>query len=154
MQLSPHFSLAEFTASDTAARQGINNELPSTLLPIAQDTAAMLERIRQYLSQRAGREIPMQITSGYRCLALNAAIGSSPTSDHPKALAADWKAPEFGTPLQICRLLAPLVDVLGIGQLIHEFGTWVHTSQRVPALPINRVITISRAGTQAGIREV
>lgn len=154
MQLSPHFSLAEFMASDAAARQGINNELPATLLPIAQDTAAMLERIRQHLSQRAGREIPIQITSGYRCLALNAAIGSNPTSDHPKALAADWKAPEFGTPLQICRVLAPLVDVLGIGQLIHEFGSWVHTSQRLPALQINRVITISRAGVQAGIREV
>lgn len=154
MQLTPHFSLSEFTASDIAARRGIDNTLPASLLPSAVITAEMLERIRAFLSQQAGREIPMEVSSGYRCLVLNAAVGSSATSDHPRALAADWRAPAFGLPIEICRALAPAVDVLGIGQLIHEFGTWVHTSTRRPDRPINRVITISRAGAQVGIQPV
>ena len=58
---------------------------------------------------------------------------------------------------QIARALAPLVDVLGIGQLIYErFGStsWVHVSTRVPDKRVNRVITITSAGTQLGVQEV
>ena len=70
-----------------------------------------------------------------------------------KRPAFDWKAPAFGTPYQICKALAPQIQVLGIGQLIHEFGAWVHTSTRTPAVASNRVITITAAGTRLGIQE-
>ena len=50
-QLSPHFSLAAFTWSDTAIRLGLDNRLPPGLLRAALDTAAMLERIRAELCQ-------------------------------------------------------------------------------------------------------
>lgn len=152
--MTPHFTLAEFCRSGTAARRGIDNALPPELAPAALQTLEMLERIRKQLSEIAGRDVPVLISSGYRCPALNLAIGSSSTSDHPKASAADWTAPAFGSPRQICAALAPLVGKLGIGQLIHEYGQWVHTSTRMPALAINRVITISRAGTVPGIVEV
>jgi hypothetical protein len=84
---------------------------------------------------------------------LNRAIGSGDTSDHRKAMAADFRAPSFGTPLQVCKALAPVVSVLGIGQLILEFNSWVHVSTRPSDKIINRIITISKAGTQAGIVE-
>ena len=74
-QLSAHFSLAEFTASDTSARRGIDNSLPTSLIPAAQATADMTERIRAYLSSKAGRDVPISITSGYRSMAVNSAIG-------------------------------------------------------------------------------
>ena len=102
MQLSPHFSLAEFCRSDTADRLGIDNDLPATLLPAAKVTAAMLERIRDHLSAKAGKPVPIIISSGYRSPATNKAVGSGPTSDHLDAAAADWKAPAFGTPTEVC----------------------------------------------------
>lgn len=154
MKLSAHFTAEEFTASDTAARLGINNELPASMLVAATATCEMLERIRDHLSRRAGHPVPIILTSGYRCMELNAAIGSGSTSDHPRALAADFKAPAFGTPYQVAAELAAHVSELDIGQLIHEYGSWVHVSTRRPDKQINRIITISKAGTQAGVQVV
>lgn len=145
-----HFTLAEFCASTTAARRGIDNTLPAALEAEARNTLAMLERIRAHLGG-----VPVVITSGFRCLALNRAIGSSDTSDHVRACAADIRAPQYGTAAQVARALAPHVDTLGIGQLILEFpgpNAWVHVSTRKPAKALNRVITISAAGTVAGVQ--
>lgn len=153
MQLSPHFTVAEFTASDTALRLGIDNSLPATLLLEAQRTCEMLERIRERLARVLREEVPIVVTSGYRCLALNRAIGSADSSDHVRGMAVDFKAARFGTALQVAQLLAPSVNDLGIGQLIHEFGSWVHVSTRHPDKQINRIITISRRGTEVGIVE-
>jgi zinc D-Ala-D-Ala carboxypeptidase len=146
--MTPHFSLAEFTFSQTAARRGIDNNLPESLRPAAIDTLQMMEAIRHALGG-----VPVIITSGYRSPALNTAIGGSKRSDHMQARAVDFRAPAFGTPLAVCNRLAPMVDELGIGQLIHEFGSWVHVSTALPLQPVNRVITISQAGTFPGIRE-
>ena len=153
MNLSPHLSLAEFIASDTAARFGIDNTLPLELMDAAMETAAMMERIRTFLSETAGHDVPIIILSGYRCLALNAKIGSLPTSDHVKASALDFKAPAFGTPYAVCKALVPHAQRLSIGQLIHEFGLWVHVSTRTPSKPANRVITITAKGVSLGIQE-
>lgn len=153
-QLSTHFSLAEFTRSDTALRLGIDNRLPASLLGAALATAALLEAIRAKLSAIAGRDVEMNASSVYRCPALNTAIGSTAPNggDHPKMAAADWTAPTFGTPLEICKALAPHVSTLGIGQLIHEYGAWVHTSRLPVADPVNRIITIDRAYGRKRVR--
>jgi hypothetical protein len=73
-------------------------------------------------------------------------------------MAADFRAPAFGTPLQVCKALAPVVSVLGIGQLILEFATpngggWVHVSTRIPDKIINRIVTASKQGFAPGIVE-
>jgi zinc D-Ala-D-Ala carboxypeptidase len=149
MNLSTHFTLEEFTFSETAVRKSIDNSLPDHLLPAARDTAALMERIRDALNGQ-----PITVTSGYRCMTLNRAIGSGDGSDHPDAVAVDFKCPGFGTPYEVCKRLAGLVDELGIGQLIHEYGRWIHVSTRHPAKAINRIITISNNGTQAGIQKV
>ncbi|MFN7883717.1 MAG: D-Ala-D-Ala carboxypeptidase family metallohydrolase [bacterium] len=159
MRLSPHFSLAEFTASQTSDRLGLDNDLPAELLANARATCEMLERIRSYLTGKVGalHGTPIFITSGYRSPAVNRAVGSGPTSDHLKALAVDWHCPMVGRPTEVCKLLEPVVDQLGIGQLINEFpstsGGWIHVSTRTPAKAVNRVITITKAGTFPGIRE-
>lgn len=149
MKLSDHFTLEEFIASDTAARKGIDNSLPDSLLATARETAEMMERIRDALGGK-----PIIITSGYRCPELNRAIGSGDGSDHPKAMAVDFKCPAFGTPYAVAHHLAPMVSVLGIGQLIHEFGSWIHCSTRTPGKILNRIITISAAGTEVGVHRV
>ncbi len=147
-----HFTLAEFARSDTAVRLQIDNALPEHLLPNAESTLLMMERIRAQLCELAGRDIPIRISSGYRCLALNWALKSASTSDHVSACAVDWTAPAFGSPYEICLALHPHLDALGIGQLIAEFGTWVHTSTKL-ASPVNRAITITHAGTTTGIHK-
>ena len=148
--MTPHFSLEEFTQSDTAARLGIDNRLPDELRENALKTLEMMERIRFHI------DAPITITSGYRCKALNGVIGSKPGSDHTMALACDFRAPKAGTPFQIAASLAPVIKIIGIGQLILEYASpngsgWVHVSTRVPDKIINRIITIDKDGTRAGI---
>ena len=148
--MTPHFSLEEFTASDTAARLGIDNRLPDELREAAQRTLEMMERIRFHI------DAPITITSGYRCEALNKAVGSKPGSDHTMALAVDFKAPRAGTPYEIAKDLASVIGIIGIGQIILEYASlngsgWVHVSTRIPDKVINRIITIDKTGTRAGI---
>lgn len=152
MNLSRHFSLKEFTNSDTAARMGINNDLPIDLLEQARKTAEMMERIRAHLGKLADKEIPIHITSGYRCLALNRAIGSKDGSDHVKAAAVDFKAPAFGNAHQTALALVPLMDELQIGQVIYEFGSWVHVSTKLPERLFNRILTADVRGYTLGIK--
>ena len=149
MKLSEHFDMAEFTASDTAARRGIDNTLPDSMLPTAHATAQMMERVRTDLGG-----FPIILTSGYRCPALNAAIGSTSTSDHIKAMAVDIRCPAFGCAFDVARYLAGgrRMEELGIGQIIYEFDSWVHISIRMPDKLINRILTINAAGTQAGVQ--
>ena len=153
--LSKHFDTADVTRSQEAARRGIDNDLPLELVSAVKATADMLERIRAYLSEKPGHDVPIIVTSWYRSPALNAAVGSSATSDHLKGCAVDIVAPAFGSPKSIAVALAPMVGVLGIGQLISEFpdsgNGWVHVSTRIPEKLVNRIITITRAGTQIGI---
>lgn len=149
MNLSEHVTLAEFTRSDTARRLGIDNSLPPELLEQARATCLMLERIRAHLSSLHGGTVPLIITSGYRNAAVSRAVGSTGHSDHVLACAADWVAPEYGTPFVVARELAAHVDELGIGQLINEFPGpdgqgWIHTSTIRPRASYNRVITIDR----------
>jgi hypothetical protein len=155
--LSEHFTLGEFVRSNKARELKIYNTLPATLLANATGTAQMLERVRAALSAGAGAEVPVTITSGYRCPALNRAVQGQPTIHHLLAAAADFVAPKFGTPLEICRFLESRVETLGIGQLIYERDSrgraWVHASIRPPSDPADRIISIVRGGVAAGIVE-
>jgi len=153
-RLSEHFTVAEFTASRTAQARAIDNDLPIELLANAKTTAAMLERIRSYLSDLKGFTVPILIQSGYRSEFLNATVGGSPRSDHMQALAADIRAPAFGRPIDVARALEDVIDEMGIGQLINEFpdgNGWVHVSVQTPASVVNRVLTVSSRGTVPGI---
>lgn len=151
MNLTAHFTLAELTRSAKAAQLGIDNTPPRELVPRLVMVAEMLERIRSTLG------CPVIVTSGYRCERLNLAVGGATTSDHPQGHAADIVAPGFGSAWQVANTLAPLVSVLGIGQLILEGvrgKQWVHVSTHVPERAVNRVITITDSGVKAGIHEL
>lgn len=148
MKLSPHFTLAELTASNKARQLGIDNMPPQELVPRLVLVAEMLERIRATL------DVPVTVTSGYRCPPLNRAVGGVTSSDHTQGHAADFVAPRFGSASDVARLLAPLVSTLGIGQIILEGvkgKQWVHVSTHMPERAINRVLTITDAGVVPGI---
>lgn len=121
MQLSTNFSLSEFTASEMAARHGIDNTPPDDLLPTLQRTAEGLERVRALLGDK-----PITITSGYRCPKVNILVGSKPSSQHLLGEAADFKCPAFGTPAQIMRRIVN--SNIPYDQVIIEYSQWVHIS--------------------------
>ena len=145
MKLTEHFSLEEFTQSQTAARAGLGNE-PNTieLRDNILRVAHLLERIRTLLGA------PIIITSGYRAPRVNQLVGGAVNSAHMQGLAADFVAPQSGTPYNVCRAIALNVRELDIDQLIYEFTSWVHVGLNAgPAR--HQVLTIDGRGTRGGI---
>ena len=145
MNLTPNFTLEEFTDSQTAARRGIDNVPP----PLSQErfnlqgTAEVMEKVRTLLGDH-----PVLISSGYRNAWVNSAVGGSKNSAHVQGLAVDFSCPGFGTPLQICETLEPHMKALGVDQLIHEYKTWVHLGLR--DAPRHMAMTIDTEGARHG----
>jgi zinc D-Ala-D-Ala carboxypeptidase len=146
-QLTPYFSLEEFTDSQTAARRGIDNAPSAHALKNLQRTAETMEKVRAILDNH-----PILISSGYRNRWLNSAIGGSKNSAHMHGLAADFTCPGFGSPLSICQELEPMLQELQIDQLIWEFGTWVHLGLSADK-PRHQALTIDKRGTRKGLTE-
>ena len=129
MQLSKNFWLSEFTKSDTAIRQVIDNSPePEHLVALAHLCCAVLQPVRDALG-------PIKVTSGYRSLALNRAIGGSQGSQHSKGEAADIEC--FG-PTSNIDLMKWIVQNCEFDQAIAEFvdpndpkSGWIHVSARV-----------------------
>jgi zinc D-Ala-D-Ala carboxypeptidase len=120
MNLSPHFTLSEFTHSNTAIRAGISNEPDEAILIRLKRVAAMLEQVRALLGK------PITITSGYRSPALNDLVpGSSDTSAHTQGWAVDFKVQGM-TPLEVCR--AVMKSGIKYDQIILEYDAWTHIS--------------------------
>lgn len=118
MQLSPHFSLAELTRSETGARLGIDNTAPEPILSHLRRLAEMMELVRQTCGSR-----PIHVFSGYRCPELNRAVGGSRTSSHVDGDACDFHVSglSIGETVAILRHADFKYD-----QIIDEFGSWVH----------------------------
>jgi hypothetical protein len=145
-QLTPHFTLEEFTLSQTASRMGISNQPAGQDLENVHHTAERLERVRHSLGDK-----PVLISSGYRCPAVNQACGGSPTSAHQYGLAADFTCPGAGTPYEICKILEPHLQELGVDQLIYEYGDWVHLAIAGPGqIARCECLTINENGTANG----
>lgn len=132
MQLSPHLSLAQLACSETAAQRGIDNTPPPDVMENLKRLAAGLEEVQALLGA------PLEISSGYRCAALNEAVGGSRDSQHVLGLAADFVCPEFGNPLEIAHAIQR--SDIDFDQCILEFGRWVHLSFSL--LPRGRLLTI------------
>ena len=125
MNLSPHFTLAEMTVSQTAARRGIDNTPgDSEIAALKTLCIEVLEPVRAHFDR------PVIVSSGYRSPALNRAIGGSSSSQHCKGEAADFSVPGIG----VLDLAQWMHRNLQYDQLIYEFGRWVHVSYRTGAL--------------------
>jgi hypothetical protein len=120
MQLSKNFKLNEFTTSQTAIRQGIDNTPAAPIIERLRMLANTMEQVRTLLGDNS-----IRISSGYRCLALNRAIGSGDTSAHVQGYAVDFTCPNFGTPKEVANKIAQ--SDIKYDQIIYE-GTWIHLS--------------------------
>lgn len=121
VKLSPNFYLSELTVSELALRKGIENVPDTFAVQNLFKLAELLEKVRTALGNKA-----VLVSSGYRSMALNSAVGGSMTSDHMRGAAADFTAPSFGTTKDICKAI--IAAGIEFGQLIEEGGRWVHIS--------------------------
>ena len=87
--ISKNFSYHEFEQSSTAKEYRITNTI--TTVEVRDSIKNLVENLIQTLRDMIKK--PLNISSGYRCPALNAKVGGVPTSQHMKGEAADvWCA--------------------------------------------------------------
>lgn len=139
-----HFSFQEFERSETAYRYGIDNTLPDKLKG---NVAALVDKVLDPLREAWGG--PIDVSSGYRCPALNAnpEINGSKTSQHMTGQAADIRIYARDTAGNLLkdknghaivdktanRKLFQMIQDMGLpyDQLIDENNfSWVHVSHR------------------------
>src|SRR2546425_5160406 len=141
MMLSEHFSLEELTASEVAARAGIDNTPSAETMRNLLRLAAGLELVRAAIGNN-----PIHVTSGYRSPRLNQMVGGSKNSMHTHGLAADILCPTFGPPLEVCRAIA--TSGIPADQIIHEFGRWCHVGFAAEGQTArNELLTIANVAT-------
>jgi len=82
--ITMHFTIDELYASQTAKARGIKNKpgVPE-IINLVYLAAYVLEPLREAMGE------PIKIGSGYRCPALNRAVGGVANSQHMKGQAAD-----------------------------------------------------------------
>lgn len=111
IRLSKHFMLSEFFRSSTATARGIDNTLASTGSPegcqfVISNLQALCESVLEPLREYANTscpfkgskgQIPIIISSGYRCAVLNLAVGGVANSNHLYGYAADIHIPDVAT---------------------------------------------------------
>lgn len=127
MNLSTHFSLEEFTASQTASRLGLDNTPPPEVQSRLKNTAMGLEAVRILLGA------PIIVNSGYRSPIVNKAVGGAQNSQHLTGEAVDFICPGFGSVEEVVRAIAS--SQIPYDQIISEFvpkgggnGGWCHIS--------------------------
>lgn len=126
-RIGAHFWLSEFVRSDIAVRHGIDN-MPhaAALANVVNVLGPGMQRVRDTLG------VPVLVTSGYRCDAVERVLKRKPDtwyspSQHAQGLAADFVAPQFGTPRTVVKYLLERSGEIRFDQLIYE-GGWTHIS--------------------------
>ena len=123
MKLTAHFDLIEFTRSMTAVREGINNDPGPGALANLGRLALELEKVRTLCGA------PLQVLSGYRCPALNAAVGGSKNSYHMIGCAADFDPPSGMTHDELQQLIGAADDIdfdLVLEEKARDGAHWLH----------------------------
>lgn len=119
-QISNNFSWSEFEKSDTAKRLRITNVITTT--EVRDAVKALVLNVLQPLRDAWGG--PLKINSGYRCKALNEAVGGVESSQHRKGEAADVACTD---PLALAKLAKRMklpFDQMGV------YASFVHFSYR------------------------
>lgn len=135
MNLSEHFTLEEFTFSETAVRRGIVNEPSDSEFEKLRWLATQFEDVRAIVGA-------LHCNSVFRCLELNRALGSSDNSQHVKCEAGDLRSLAGLTPRKLCQLV--IDSTLRFDQIIYEYESWMHISFTQDRLPRRSILTINK----------
>lgn len=123
--ITNNFSWKELTHSTTAEAKGIDNT------PTVDTKAYLVELcvlILQPIRDKYGKSIT--VNSGYRCKALNKAVGGASTSQHVKGQAADITVGQKQNKVLFDMIVKMIKDKkITVGQLIDEKNySWLHIS--------------------------
>ena len=142
MNLTPHFTLDELTASESAERNGWDNTPNDAELENLKRLADMLEQVKVVLGGK-----PIMINSAYRSKKVNDAVGSKDTSQHRIGCAADIRVPGM-TPDEVVRKV--IASGISFDQVIREFDRWTHISipNSVDTSPRKQALIIDKAGAR------
>ena len=142
MQITKHFTLDEMIASQTAARNGLDNMPGSVAMGNLRRLCEVLELVREAIAR------PIIISSGYRSPEVNKLVGGSTNSQHRLGCAADIIVPGL-TPEQAMNAI--VAARLPYDQLIREYDAWVHYSvPNTALLPWRKqALIIDRKGIRA-----
>jgi len=142
MNLTPHFTLEELTASETAERNGWDNSPNDQELANLTRLADFLEQVKVVLDGK-----PIMISSGLRTKKVNDAVGSKDSSQHRTGCACDFRVPGM-TPDEVVRKI--IASGIAFDQVIREFDRWTHIS--IPnsddTSPRKQALIIDKAGTR------
>ncbi len=117
-----YFTINELTRSTTARLNGIDNT-PSQ--QVINNLTALVDNVLDPLREAWGK--PIHVNSGYRCQALNTAVGGVPASQHMLGEAADITAGSREANRQLYSLMRQLK--LPVDQAINEYDfRWIHVS--------------------------
>jgi len=126
MKLTAHFDLAEFTRSESAKREGLDNTPTPEHL---ENIKILCEKVLEPIRLRFGS---INISSGYRGKLLNHFIGGAVNSDHCVGRAADIDMDDVGTGVTNKEIFEYIKNNLEFDQLINEFNySWVHVGYRL-----------------------
>ena len=141
-KLSENFTYDELAQSEVANRMGFDNTPPPATYENLIRLANKLEEVRTLLNK------PIMVTSAYRCQAVNAAVGSKPSSQHRVGCAADIRVPGM-TPDEVVKSIKE--SGIEYDQLIREFDSWTHISvPNTPNLqPRKQALIIDKQGTKS-----
>lgn len=122
--MGKYFSIAELTKSSTAIKKKINN---TPTKEIENNLNQLIDNILDPLREAWGQ--PIIVGSGYRCEALNKAVGGAAHSQHKLGQAADihTKSDSAEDNKKLFELIKQLK--LPFDQLINEYNyNWIHVS--------------------------
>ncbi len=142
MNLTPHFTLEELTASEAADRNGWDNTPNEQELANLKRLADFLEQVKTVLGGK-----PIMVNSAFRSKLVNDSVGSKDTSQHRIGCAADIRVPGM-TPDQVVK--AVIASKIGYDQVIREFDRWTHISipNTEDAAPRHQALIIDKSGTR------
>jgi putative chitinase len=137
--MTPHFSLAELTATSHRQFDNTPNDAETANL---QRLAEFLEQVKTVLGGK-----PIMVNSAFRSKAVNDSVGSKDTSQHRLGCAADIRVPGM-TPDAVVR--AVMDAGLPYDQIIREFDAWTHISvtNTPDGAPRKQALIIDKAGTR------
>lgn len=119
-----YFTIDELCASSTAKAKGINNTPTEA---VKRNLTDLINNCLNPIRETYGK--PIIISSGYRCPALNVAVGGASNSQHTTGQAADL-VPASGGSLQ--DIFQSAIKCGNFDQLIYEQNSkgskWVHVS--------------------------
>lgn len=145
-----YFTIAELCASTTAKQKGIDNTPTAS---VKANLQTLINKLLNPIREVYGK--PIVVSSGYRCPALNKAVGGVANSQHTTGEAVDIQPTSTGS---MKALFEACAKIGGYDQLIIEHtdkAKWIHVSysstgkQRGQMMYYNgsyRNITLAEAG--------